>query len=239
MERIKSAKAIQIPQRSSETFFPCVINFFSYKNMNFHLYMHTFPHSESASITSRDTDLFPPTMHCVGVLMEASLWLWLQWLGLVQPRTDWLFMCFILLNPWGFINIDWRQKMDGVQAQGINSISLTRPRPHTTGLMLHKLFWICFFFLPLFFQTCLSFLLLTFPVIFRRRVSLCKCVSRCITSVMSSGCVHITDKLSYLIRRTCNICCIWSVPFNREQIYNYVNWMIHDWSDLSLCTVLH
>lgn len=48
MERIKSAKVIQIPQRSSETF-PCFINFFSYKNMNFHLYMHMFPHSKSAS----------------------------------------------------------------------------------------------------------------------------------------------------------------------------------------------
>lgn len=40
MERIKSAKVIQIPQRSSETF-PCFINFFSYKNMNFTLYFLT------------------------------------------------------------------------------------------------------------------------------------------------------------------------------------------------------
>lgn len=128
--------------------------------------MHTFPHSKSVSelhgIISYRWPL-PPTMHCVCAAPNAGLSLWMQRLGLLQPRTHWLFMCFILLNPRGFINIDWRQKMDGVQAQGIKSISLTSPRPHTT---LHKLLLICVF--SSHFISCLSFLLVTFPAGFWR-----------------------------------------------------------------------
>lgn len=157
--------------------------------------------------SSRIADLFPPTMHCVCTAPNGGLSLWMQWLGLLQPRTHWLFMCFILLNPRGFINIDWRQKMDGVQAQGIKSISLTSPRPHTTGLMLHKLLLMFFFlssrhfsfkpFFPISYHVSL-FYLWHFQLVFGGR-----CVdfipSCCITSVISSGYIHITDKLRCLV----------------------------------------